>query len=144
MGRFQKLADDFELTKFEFGRFPNQYYIVPETVEVQGGAKPHKASPVFQGVSASKLYSDYVPKMVQSKERVKEVGRNDDRRQLVYVCRSKVCRFPDIVILRVVEVGADSSSLLVYSRSKYGFGDSGVNEARVTDWVDTLQKLTAE
>ena len=51
-----------------------------------------------------------------------------------YVQRSRIVGFPDIVSARAVADG-DGARLLVWSRSRYGHSDMGVNRARVEAWL---------
>lgn len=51
---------------------------------------------------------------------------------------SRLMRYPDTVTLKFIPLGTDRSTLLVYSRSHYGYGDMGVNQARVETWLAAL------
>ena len=62
-----------------------------------------------------------------------------------YVQRSKLVSFPDYISVRAVEVETPQgprASLLVYSRSVYGYSDLGVNGARVERWLTALREAT--
>jgi len=50
-----------------------------------------------------------------------------------------VLNFPDLVMAQVREEGPDSSDLILYSRSIYGYGDFGVNRKRLETWIGRLQ-----
>ncbi|MEM0922633.1 MAG: DUF1499 domain-containing protein [Pseudomonadota bacterium] len=54
-----------------------------------------------------------------------------------FVQRSKLVGFPDFLTVKSVPV-AGGASLVVYSRSQYGYSDLGVNKARVEDWLSKL------
>jgi uncharacterized protein (DUF1499 family) len=56
----------------------------------------------------------------------------------ILVQRSLVFRFPDTVNVLVRPVDAGHAVIAVYSRSNYGYGDFGVNLARVKDWLGKL------
>lgn len=56
----------------------------------------------------------------------------------ILVQRSLVFRFPDTVNVLVRPVDAGHAIIAVYSRSNYGYGDFGVNLARVKDWLGKL------
>ncbi|MEL6267324.1 MAG: DUF1499 domain-containing protein, partial [Pseudomonadota bacterium] len=49
---------------------------------------------------------------------------------VTYVQTSRIVGFPDYVSARTVEGG-----IAVWSRSRYGYSDLGVNRARVEDWL---------
>lgn len=62
---------------------------------------------------------------------------------VTYVQRSALFGFPDYVSVRFVslERSAESpfSTLVIFSRSRLGQSDLGVNERRVTSWLDQLE-----
>lgn len=62
-----------------------------------------------------------------------------DRLQAHYVVRSVPFNFPDLVMVQVTKAGAESSTLIIYSRSVYGHSDLGVNRQRVATWLAALQ-----
>ena len=60
-------------------------------------------------------------------------------RQAHFVARSAVFNFPDLITAQVSEAGADHSTLVLYSRSVYGYSDLGVNRRRLDDWLAALR-----
>ncbi len=62
---------------------------------------------------------------------------------VTYVQRSAVFGFPDYISVRFVSAGTDdgqhSSTLVVFSRSRLGQSDLGVNGKRVNAWLDALE-----
>jgi hypothetical protein len=52
---------------------------------------------------------------------------------------SKLMRYPDTVTIKFVPLGEAQSTLLIYSRSHYGYGDMGVNKARIESWLSALE-----
>ena len=70
--------------------------------------------------------------------RTKLIARYENPAGLVFVQRSRICRFPDTVRVQAVDVD-DGASLIIYSRSDYGFWDIGVNRRRVRRWLSALQ-----
>ncbi len=65
-----------------------------------------------------------------------------DPRQVIYVQRSAVFRFPDTIWIQPVGT-TEGSSVIIYSRSNYGYGDFGVNRERVALWLDLLREALA-
>jgi uncharacterized protein (DUF1499 family) len=64
---------------------------------------------------------------------------------VTYVQRSRLFGFPDYVSVRFVPVpaladGRPASTLAIFSRSRLGQSDLGVNEKRVTAWLDELER----
>jgi Protein of unknown function (DUF1499) len=53
---------------------------------------------------------------------------------VTYVTRSKVFGFPDYTTVQ-----QDADQLKIYARLRFGRSDTGVNRARVTGWLNSLQ-----
>ena len=53
---------------------------------------------------------------------------------MTYVARSRLMGFPDAISVRLVPVG-EGTRLEIYSRSRFGYSDMGVNAARVERWI---------
>jgi uncharacterized protein (DUF1499 family) len=60
-------------------------------------------------------------------------------RQAHFVARSAWLNFPDLITAQIGEAGRQASTLVLYSRSVYGYSDLGVNRRRVTAWLAALQ-----
>jgi uncharacterized protein (DUF1499 family) len=61
-------------------------------------------------------------------------------RLLRFVQYSRVMRFPDTIDVEVLPSGQGRSTLAIYSRSLVGYGDFGVNRARIERWLAALDK----
>jgi uncharacterized protein (DUF1499 family) len=61
-----------------------------------------------------------------------------------YVVRSRLLRFPDTVDVRVIGRGEGRSTLAIYSRSRIGFVDFGVNRARIARWLERVAAAARE
>jgi len=67
------------------------------------------------------------------------LDRGADRdRTARFLQRTRLMRFPDTIDIAVFAVGADKSTLAIYSRSLVGRRDLGVNRARVDRWLAAL------
>ncbi len=64
-----------------------------------------------------------------------------EHRRAVYIQHSAIFRFPDIVTVEFVALGPERSGVAVYSRSRYGRYDFGVNRKRVEHWLFQLQEV---
>jgi uncharacterized protein (DUF1499 family) len=60
-----------------------------------------------------------------------------------HVQRSPVLRFPDLVRVEIMALGAERSGLVLDSRARFGCWDLGVNRRRVLRWVHDLQQVIA-
>jgi uncharacterized protein (DUF1499 family) len=115
-----------------FAACPPSYCTPPGDVE----------SPIFM-MDWERL-RDYWSELIAVQPRVGLVAWDSQRRRATYIERSAVFRFPDIVTVEFVVLGAGKSSLAIDSRSRYGKGDMGVNRNRVVDWLKTLRTMTRD
>ncbi|WP_341861122.1 DUF1499 domain-containing protein [Gymnodinialimonas sp. 57CJ19] len=53
---------------------------------------------------------------------------------VTYVVRSRVMGYPDFISIRLVPEG-DTTRMHIFSRSRYGYSDLGVNTVRVHRWL---------
>jgi len=95
------------------------------------------ATPPF-AVSAEKLYQA-VRAMAAAQPRTFLAAEFAANHQVHFVARSAVLNFPDLITAQVNAAGPDSSTLVLYSRSVYGYGDFGVNRKRLIAWLAALQ-----
>jgi len=113
---------------------PNEFLAAPPgTTE----AEPRTASPSHP-ISPHALLSCF-DKVAQDFPRVSAVAGDVASGVVTYVQRSAIVGFPDYVSVKAVPVQTDDgragSALVIYSRSRFGYGDFGVNEARVIAWL---------
>jgi len=79
--------------------------------------------------------------MIESQPRVDIRLRSEDSRRWELVQRSRLFRFADDVSVRFIDNGNGNgtATLAIYSRSRLGYGDLGVNRRRVQRWLALLQ-----
>ncbi|WP_340301854.1 DUF1499 domain-containing protein [Roseobacter sp. HKCCD7870] len=65
-------------------------------------------------------------------------GRPEDG-FVTYVYRSRLMGFPDALSLTLDPTDEGGTRVQIFSRSRFGYSDLGVNAARVADWVAALQ-----
>ena len=63
---------------------------------------------------------------------------------MTYVQRTEKLKFPDYISVKFINLGDGNTTIAVYSRSRYGYADLGVNQARVEQWVRTLDSFKVE
>lgn len=107
---------------------PPDYCAVPDAI----------ASPVF-AVAWQQLLARWVD-MIAREPRIVAVGSDMEHRRFTVIQHSALFHFPDIVTVEFVELGDGRSSPAVYSRSRYGRGDFGVNRQRVLRWLAQLER----
>ena len=96
-------------------------------------------SPVF-AIGTDRL-AEHWAHLIAREPRIAAVFAVPDERRFVLVQHLAALRFPDVVTVEFVALGADRSSLAVYSRARYGRYDFGVNRRRVLAWLHRLQQL---
>ena len=64
-----------------------------------------------------------------------------EQRRAVYIQRSPIFGFPDIVTIEFVGLGPERSSVAVYSRSGYGGYDFAKTHKRIERWLFVLQEV---
>jgi uncharacterized protein (DUF1499 family) len=98
---------------------------------------PDIVTPGFP-VPAARLYAA-VRAVAAGQPRVFLAAEFPAQRQVHFVARSAVFNFPDLIAAQVGEAGPDHSTLVLYSRSVYGYGDFGVNRQRLDAWLAALR-----
>jgi uncharacterized protein (DUF1499 family) len=114
------------------GAKPNTYLVLPKGFEAQ--APVDQESPVWSAQPADLLAAF---KAVALEAPRTELVREGDA-QIELVQRSALFKFPDFITVEAVAVDG-GAALCVFSRSKVGYSDLGVNAKRVTGWLATLQ-----
>jgi uncharacterized protein (DUF1499 family) len=134
------MIKDFPL---DFARFkkiwkPNQCLALP--TGFQAAEAPDLQSGVFQA-SVSQVRDAWL-EIARSQSRVSDI--REEEGQIEAVQRTALVGFPDWITAMPVDLGEGKASICVFSRSKYGIRDMGVNEKRVRQWLSLLaQKLPA-
>ncbi|WP_069299477.1 DUF1499 domain-containing protein [Neptunicoccus sediminis] len=82
-------------------------------------------------------------KVAMAQPRVSVLAEADNDYWITYVQRSKLMGYPDYISVRIGPVANGKSALLVYSRSRFGRSDLGVNKARVKNWTNALRQAVA-
>ena len=104
---------------------PNQFLACPEGYCAD---TPGAIVPVFD-VTAGELLAAW-DKAISAEPRITVIPQDDSLRRS-YIQRSATLRYPDRITVEAVPMADGKSSLAVYSQSRYGYKDGGVNEARV-------------
>lgn len=81
-----------------------------------------------------------VERVALAQPRTYAQARFADIRQAHFVARSALMNYPDLI---TVAVAADGG-LILWSRSVYGWGDMGVNRARLAAWLAALDAELAK
>ncbi len=60
--------------------------------------------------------------------------------QAWYVQKTRFLGFPDYIVVVFYDLGEGESTVAMYSRSKYGYYDFGVNQKRLARWMECFQQ----
>ena len=90
---------------------------------------PDMVTPTYH-VPAARLYAA-IQAVAAAQPRTYQAAAYPDRLQADWVVRSAVFNFPDLVTAQAPRPGAGAATLVLYSRSVYGYGDLGANRRRV-------------
>ena len=110
---------------------PNQYLVAPAGFCLK--AKPHRTAPDF--TSEPGILRGRFRAIALAHPRVVQMAADDATLTDTYVQRSTLLGFPDTITVQFMAAGPGHSSLAVYSRSRYGYSDLGVNKARIDAWL---------
>ncbi len=127
-----------DFATLEFSGKPNQYLMCPADL---CSATPHAEPPVFE-LAAAELAEAWSA-MVAREPRVARLAEDTQALQFDYVQRSALWGFPDIITVRFIAATPETSTVAVFSRAIYGYGDLGVNRKRVTAWLRLLGEAVA-
>jgi len=116
---------------FELPTSPNSYYVAPVGFS---SAKPNSISPTYN-IGVEKLLV-FWQVMIAEQPRIKILAKS--QYQISYVQRTKWLGFPDYIDVKLISISPTQSTLAIFSRSKYGYSDFGVNKRRVNHWLQSL------
>lgn len=96
--------------------------------------RPGNGTPPTYNISADELASAF-DEFVTAKPNVTRLAGGPDEKFATYIARSRLMAYPDYVSVRFLPLDDNSSTLAVYSRSRFGYGDRGVNKGRIKRWL---------
>jgi uncharacterized protein (DUF1499 family) len=111
---------------------PNQCLALPPGFAAK--EKPDVTAPVFEA-GVDQVHAAWLA-MLAAQPRVSGVRRHGG--QIEAVQKTPLVGFPDWITAEPVDLGGGRASVCVFSRSKYGIRDMGVNARRVNDWLAAL------
>jgi len=113
---------------------PNNFLLAPE--EDCRECYSDGISPIFD-IPADALKTKLMSYLAEKESRIDILLEEDTAIEVRQ--KTPVLGFPDFVSVTFLDVPNGRSTLAIYSRSKYGHSDLGVNKARVLRWVTALQ-----
>ena len=114
----------------------NSYLSAPPGVTE---ATPDQAGPEFalDPIALAEVFD----KVVMSAPRTRRLAGSPSEGWTTYVQRSLIMGYPDYISVHAVKLKDGKSALAIFSRSRFGEGDFGVNAARVKRWLQALERL---
>lgn len=100
---------------------------------------PDIVTPTYH-VPAARLYAA-IQAVAAAQQRIYPAAAYPEKLQADWVARSAVFNFPDLTTAQASPAGANSATLILYSRSVYGYGDLGANRRRVEAWLAALDRM---
>ncbi len=120
-----------------------QWHVDPETVEK--GARPNQYL-MRDGQDTDSMIFDMEPADLAAKfdqialaqPKVSVLAGRAEDGHVTYVQRTNLMAYPDYISVKITAENGGKSRLSIYSRSRFGRSDLGVNKARVKAWIAAL------
>ncbi len=109
---------------------PNEARVMPEP-------PADVVSPVFAMTPAE--LAERLDAVIRAEPRTARLAGGPTDSFATYVQRSALVGFPDYVSVRAVPAEG-GAALAMWSRSRFGYGDMGVNRARLARWMAALAR----
>lgn len=134
----QSSLDAFDFHKLEVPRSPNWYLACPP-----GAAHPHcrEASPRYE-VDLPRLRSQFF-EVVSAAPRTALIADLPAGNRFRFIQKSRLFKFVDEITVEFVPLGEGASSLYIFSQSRRGWWDLGVNRRRIRRWLRRLSARVA-
>ncbi|MEM7524942.1 MAG: DUF1499 domain-containing protein [Pseudomonadota bacterium] len=125
------------------GDDPAEWHLDPETARETGAQNDFIVAPSGEGVDMASPVFPMAPDALAA--RFAEVALAAPNTTLLsenggyatFVQRTAVIAYPDYISVKAVAVEG-GSALFIYSRSRFGQSDFGVNETRISAWLNEL------
>lgn len=113
---------------------PNEYLVAPP--DLCREAEPHRPADVYDVPSAE--LRDAMLHVVSRQSRVELRGMDEEAKAYEFIQYTPVLNFQDFISVRIIPQGHTHSTLAIFSRSRTGYYDFGVNRKRVEAWLEEL------
>lgn len=115
---------------------PNYYLVAPQVLTIATVSREAPQYSVDVSVLA-KAYDDFIIRQ----SNVVVVAGSVAEGWITYVQRSSVLRVPDYITIKFIALEGGASTVVIWSRSRFGHGDMGVNQARIDGWLSNFESL---
>jgi uncharacterized protein (DUF1499 family) len=115
---------------------PNTYYVAPQAM-VEAAVDMEAPTYAAPAAIMAKAFDDFV--LTQPNTIL--LARSDDGTWATYVQRTPSLKMPDYISVKFIDLEGGRSTIAIYSRSRFGYGDMGVNKARISVWLQSLSSF---
>jgi len=115
---------------------PNTYYVAPQAM-VQDTVDLEAPVYAVPAEVMAKAFADYV----LTQPNIIPLASDEGGLWATYVQRTPVLKMPDYISVKFVDLDGGRSTIAIYSRSRFGYGDMGVNKARVDLWLQSMSSF---
>ena len=123
---------------------PNTFRVAPEIegYEAVTTERIDQLSPIYDANPSiiSKAWDEFVLRQ----PRTQRIAGTPEEGWMTYVQTSEYWRFPDYISVLFLDLGNGQSTIAIYSRSRCGDGDLGVNQERINDWLEPLESFVVD
>ncbi len=122
---------------------PQVWHLDPEGAKDTGKPNNFRVSPTGEGKAHQSPVFDMSPAALMTKFQKMALAQPDtillgERDGFAtYVQRTKLVQYPDYISVKAVEADG-GSALHIYSRSRFGYSDGGLNKKRILSWLKKL------
>ena len=134
-----RMTDFLDFNNLRRRSSPNQWLVGP--ADFRSDLTVDRVAAVFK--TPAKTLAEKWVAVLKAQSRTIVLGVSDDGLSVEAQQRSALLRFVDVISFRAIPIDDESSTFVAYSRSNLGYWDVGVNQRRLTQWVDALQRSTS-
>jgi len=114
----------------------------PQTAASTGKPNEYRYTSTVFDMTADELIR-LTDDFVQTQPRITRIAGGVDAKMITYVQRSALIGYPDYITIKAVTSGEDQSKLVMFSRSRFGYSDLGVNKMRIDHWISIIRGMIA-
>ncbi|MBB5514938.1 uncharacterized protein (DUF1499 family) [Rubricella aquisinus] len=122
---------------------PNSFRVVPVLGgQPQSAERVDMEAPIYAANPA--IIALALDEFALRQPRTERIAGTPESGWMTYVQRSDLMRYPDYVSVMIFELEDGNSTIALFSRSRFGHGDMGVNGDRMRRWLGTLSSFEVQ
>ena len=113
---------------------PNCFRAAPEDFTLE---RIDLVSPIYgdRAIVLSQAFHDFA----LTQRATQHIAGLPTGQHMTYVQRTERLQMPDYVSVKFIDLEDGRSTVAMFSRSRFGYGDLGANEARVRAWLEAME-----